>query len=184
MNWIDIVILAILVISLFTGLSNGFVKELASLAALVLGIWGAIKFSAFTSAKLYEWFDMSGEFLGLISFIVTFLAIVVIINLIGVMVDKLVDAVSLGFLNKLLGAVFGVFKSVLILSVIFVILETIDKKKPFMPTEKREESVFYYPIADIAPSIFPIIGEGNFENSFDRLREPEPEPEEDSGVKV
>jgi hypothetical protein len=28
----------------------------------------------------------------------------------------------------------------------------------------------YNPIADIAPAIFPIIGEGNFDKSFDRLK--------------
>ena len=35
-----------------TGFINGFVRELASLAALILGIWGAIKFSTFTAAQL------------------------------------------------------------------------------------------------------------------------------------
>jgi membrane protein required for colicin V production len=160
MNWIDIVILIVLGVSLIGGLSNGFIKELSSFAALILGIWGAIRFSSFTAVKLYEWFDMTGEFVGLVSFIVTFLAIVVVINFIGVAIDKVVDAVSLGFLNKILGAVFSVFKSILILSVVIFILETIDGRRHFMPEGKIAESRLYEPIRDIAPMLFPIIRDG------------------------
>ena len=53
MNWIDFVIIILLVFGLARGYINGFVKELASLLALILGIWGAIKFSTWTAARLY-----------------------------------------------------------------------------------------------------------------------------------
>ena len=33
-----------------------------------------------------------------------------------------------------------------------------------------EQSIFYNPISDIAPAIFPIIGEGGFDRSFDRFK--------------
>jgi membrane protein required for colicin V production len=181
MNWIDLIIVVLLILALIKGFTDGLVKEVASLAALILGIWGAIKFSSFTAAKLYEWFDMSGQYVGIIAFMVTFIIIVVVIHFVGTLADKLIETVSLGFLNRLLGIVFGLFKSVLILSVIFVILNAIDAKRPFLPRERIEESMFYNPIADIAPAIFPIIGEGNFGQSFDRFKkkpEPEPTPEE------
>ncbi|HHU34711.1 MAG TPA: CvpA family protein [Bacteroidetes bacterium] len=171
MNWIDIVILILLGISLIGGLSNGFIKELSSFAALILGIWGAIKFSSFTAVKLYEWFDMAGEFVGLVSFIVTFLVIVVVINFVGVAVDKVVNAISLGFLNKILGAVFSVFKSVLILSVIFFILETIDSYKSFMPEKKIAQSRLYEPIRNVAPMLFPIIKNDPVKDTFDTGKE-------------
>ena len=170
MNWIDAAIVIILIISLVTGFINGLVKEVASLAALILGIWGAIKFSGFTAGKLYEWFDMSGQYVGIIAFIVTFGIIVVVIHFIGILANKLIDAVSLGFMNRLLGIVFGVFKSVLILSVFFVILNAIDARKPFLPKETIEKSIFFNPISDIAPALFPIIGEGGFNRSFDRFK--------------
>ncbi len=177
MNWIDLIIVVLLILALVTGFINGFVKEVASLAGLILGIWGAIKFSSFTAAKLYDWFDMTGQYVGIIAFIITFGIIVVIIHFIGILADKLVDAVSLGFLNRILGIVFGLFKTVLILSVVFVILNAIDARRPFLPKDTIENSTFYNPISDIAPAIFPIIGEGNFNQSFDRFKkEPEPVP--------
>lgn len=170
MNWIDLAIVVILILSMVMGFINGLVKEIASLAALILGIWGAIKFSSFTAAKIYDYFDLTGQYVGVIAFIITFILIVIIIHFIGIVADKIVNAVSLGLVNRILGIAFGLVKTVLILSVFFVVLNVIDSKKPFLPKDKIEGSVFFNPIADIAPLIFPIIGEGAFSHSFDRFK--------------
>ncbi|MBG0860294.1 MAG: CvpA family protein [Bacteroidales bacterium] len=170
MNWIDLIIVVILIIAIIRGFTDGFVREVASLAALILGIWGAIKFSSLTAEKLYEWFDMTGQYVGIIAFLVTFGIIVLIIHFIGIIADRIIDTIALGFLNRILGMVFGLFKSMLILSIFFVILNAIDARKPFLPKETIEESKFYNPIADIAPALFPIIGEGGFNRSFERIK--------------
>lgn len=170
MNWIDLVIVIILVGSMITGFINGLIREAASLAALILGIWGAIKFTGFTAEKLYDFFDMTGHYVGIIAFLVTFGIIVVVIHFIGLLADKLADVANLGFVNRLLGIVFGLFKSVLIMSVFFVILNAIDARRPFLPKRTIEGSALYNPISDIAPVIFPIIGEGGFKRSFDRFK--------------
>jgi membrane protein required for colicin V production len=170
MNWIDLIIVVLLILSVIRGFTDGFVKEVASLLALVLGIWGAIKFSTFTAAKLYDWFDMSGQYVGIVSFLVTFIIIVVIIHFVGTLADKMVDAISIGFLNRILGMVFGLIKSVLILSVFFTILNVLDVRHPFLPKTKIEESKFYMPISDIVPAIFPVIGQGNFGHGFDTFK--------------
>ena len=170
MNYIDFIIIILIIFGVVRGFTDGLVKELASLAALILGIWGAIKFSSFTAGKLYDYFDMTGRYVGIIAFVITFILIVIAIHFVGLIADKFIDAISLGFLNRLLGMVFGGFKTALILSVIFVVLNAIDAKHPFLPKDKIAQSKFYNPIADIAPAIFPIIGEGSFDKSFDRFK--------------
>ena len=175
MNWIDAIIVVILILSLVMGFINGLVKEVASLAALILGIWGAIRFSAFTAGKLYDYFDMTGRYVGIIAFIITFALIVVVIHFIGILADKIVNYASLGFVNRILGIIFGLLKSILIMSVCFSILNAIDSKKPFLPKKAIEESRLYNPISDIAPAIFPVIGEGGFKHSFDRFKK-KPDP--------
>ncbi|MCX6334773.1 MAG: CvpA family protein [Bacteroidia bacterium] len=179
MNWIDFIIVIAIILSIISGFTNGLVKEVASLVGLILGIWGAIKFSDFTADKLYEWFDMSGKYVGIIAFIITFCAIVVIIHFIGIMADKVVDAISIGFLNRLLGMAFGAVKNILIMSVIFTVLNAIEARRPFLP-KAIEGSKFYKPISDIVPAIFPVIGEGNLKQSFDRFKKqtiPEHQPD-------
>ena len=170
MNYIDFIIIILLVFGLARGFINGFIKELASLLALILGIWGAIKFSAFTAERLYDYFDMTGQYVGIIAFLITFVIIVIVIHFIGLLVDKFVEKISLGVLNSLLGLVFGLFKTALILSVILTVLNAIDSKHHFLPKKQIEDSRLYSPIADIAPAIFPLIGEGSFDRSFDRLK--------------
>ena len=119
---------------------------------------------------------MTGRYVGIIAFLVTFGLIVVLIHFIGILADKVVNAASLGFINRILGIVFGLLKSMLIMSVVFVVLNAIDVRKPFLPKNTIEESKFYNPISDIAPVIFPIIGEGGFYRSFDRFKKKPQEP--------
>jgi membrane protein required for colicin V production len=177
MNYIDLIIIVVLIIGLARGFIDGFIKEFASLLALVLGIWGAIRFSSLMAEKLYDFFDMTGKYVGIIAFLITFIVIVIIVHFIGLLVDKFVESISLGFINRILGLVFGLIKNALILSVIFVILNAIEAKHHFLPKEAIANSRFYHPIADIAPAIFPIIGEGSFDKSFDRFKKkPEPTP--------
>lgn len=168
MNWIDFVIIALLVFGLIQGFINGLIREIAELAALILGVWGAIHFSWWTAAKMAEWFDMQASWTGVVAFAITFIVIVIAINLLGKLIDTILRAVALGFPVKLLGALFGVIKFALILSVIFVFLNSIDKKKHFLPAETIANSRFYNPIAHIVPSMFPAIEGGDLIDSFNR----------------
>jgi membrane protein required for colicin V production len=177
MNYIDAIILIIVGLSMVNGFINGLIREVATLAALILGIWGAIRFSSFTAAKLYDYFDMTGRYVGIISFIITFAIIAIAIHFLGMLVDKLTKAIALGFVNRLLGIAFGLLKAVLILSIIFVVLNAIDARRRFLPREAIQKSMLYNPISDIAAALFPIIGEGGFYHGFERFKK---KPEERS----
>jgi membrane protein required for colicin V production len=171
MNYIDIIILVIVAWSMFRGFKNGLFIEIASIAALVLGIWGSLRFSWFTQDKLVEYFDMQGQYLGLIAFIITFIIIVILIHFLAKALDKLLKAVALGFAVRILGLVFAALKTVLILSILLIVLNTIDQKTEFLPRDKIEESKLYMPIADFAPMLFPIIEGGDLRQSFDNLKD-------------
>ncbi len=175
MNWIDFVIIALLVFGLIQGFIDGLIIEIAELAALVLGIWGAIHFSWWTADKLAGWFDMQSSWTGVISFAMTFIAIVIVVYLVGKLLDSILKAVSLGFAIKTLGAAFGVLKTALILSVVFVFLNTIDEKKHFLPSNTINGSFLYNPIADLVPAIFPVIEGGDLIDSFNRHKKQVPD---------
>jgi len=170
MNYIDFIIIGLLVFALVRGFIKGLIIEVASILALILGIWGAIRFSGFVGQRLTDYFDLSTQYLGVIAFAITFIIIVLLVHLIANILDKLLEAVALGLPIKILGAVFGVLKTTLILSVIFVILNTVNERKNFLPAEQLEKSVLYYPISDIAPALFPLIEGGDLLRSFERFR--------------
>ncbi len=174
MNWIDFVIVALLFYGLVQGFIDGLIIEVAELAALVLGIWGAIHFSWWTAEKLAAWFDMTSQWTGIISFAVTFTAIMIVVYLIGKLLDSILKAMALGFVIKSLGAIFGVLKIALVLSVLFVFLNTVDEKKHFLPSATINNSFLYNPIADLVPSIFPIVEGGDLIDSFNRHKKESP----------
>lgn len=156
MNWLDIVIILILAGGLASGYKNGFVGELASLAGLVLGIWGAIKFSWWT-ADLLEGFGLKFSLMPIISFIVTFLIITIVMQIIAGIVSKLLEAISLNWINKIAGIVAGVFKAAIFVSVILLVLDAVSDRHPIIPAATRTNSLLYEPVSEIVPTLLPFL---------------------------
>ena len=157
MNVFDIVIAALLIFGFVRGVMKGLFVEVASLAALIGGVYGAIHFSYFIGDFLKEAVSWDQEYVSLAAFAGTFITIIVTIALLGKMLTKLADFAALGIINKILGGVFGAIKIGLILSVIFIFFGKMNDTIPFVKKETLEESILYAPVKKIAPTIFPSI---------------------------
>lgn len=157
MNYLDILLLLPLLYGAYKGFSRGFVIEVATLLGLILGVYVAIKFSDYTENILRDFLDISSKYLSYIALSVTFLLVVVAIYLLGKMLTKLVDIVSLGLVNKLLGTVLGIAKSFVILCIILLIADSLDDKFQFMNKEVKENSLFYNPFLNFAQQMYNMI---------------------------
>ena len=157
MNIFDIVIAALLIFGFVRGVMKGLFVEVASLAALIGGVYGAIHFSYFIGDFLKEAVSWDQEYVSLAAFAGTFITIIVTIALLGKMLTKLADFAALGVINKILGGVFGAIKIGLILSVIFIFFGKMNDTIPFVKKETLDESILYAPVRKIAPTIFPSI---------------------------
>ena len=157
MNYIDIFLGLLLIFSAIGGFKNGLITELASLAALILGIWGAIHFSDITTELLIKYFDLKSDNLNIISFGVTFIVIVILVHIVGNVVNNMFDSGVLGITNKLGGMVFGLVRSILFLSIVLMVFDKIDEDVEILPKDAKTKSRMYEPIRNIAPSIFPFI---------------------------
>lgn len=155
MSFIDIVLAALLLFGFIRGLFKGLFVEIASLVALVLGVYGAIHFSYFAADLLESKVDWNEKTINIVAFAITFVIIVLAISLAGKALTKLADFATLGLLNKLLGGVFGALKIGLILSVLLIVFNKLNNTLPFMEKEDLEESVLYKPVKSLAPMIFP-----------------------------
>lgn len=157
MNYIDLVLAILLLIAAIQGFRKGFIIELASLVALILGIWGGIKFSDYTAAMITKHLGYHSEYLGLIAFVVTFIVIVLLIHLMAKMLDTIVKAVFLGFLNRLAGIVFGLLKMAVILSIVLLLFDEVDENVHILPARQKAESKVYGPMKQVVPTLFPFI---------------------------
>jgi membrane protein required for colicin V production len=157
MNYVDLILVILLVLSAINGFSKGFVEELAGLVALILGIWVAIHFSDIVGKFLIKTFNITFEHFTVVAFIITFLIVVIIVHIIGAFFNKLVKIVRLGFLNRLAGLAFGAIKGALILSVFLVVFDKIDNDVHIISKEKKAQSRLYTPIRNFAPGVFPFL---------------------------
>jgi len=157
MNYIDLVLGIILIIAAIQGFRKGFIVELASLAALVLGIWGAIKFSDWTAGFITRTTSFHSDHLSTIAFVITFIIIVILIHILGKVLDNAVKAVALGFLNRLAGIIFGVLKTAVILSIFLLLFDGIDENVHILPSQQKTDSKIYSPMKQLVPTLFPFI---------------------------
>lgn len=153
-NIFDIIIIVLLVFGAFKGFSNGLIASAASLIALFLGIWGAIKFSTMVAGYLSQYIEISEKYLGIVAFAITFLGIIIAVHFIAKAVEGLAEAVSLGIANKVFGAAFGAIKIAFILSVIITVINSATNNSKVFNQEMREKSLFYKPVASMAPFVF------------------------------
>ena len=92
MNYLDIVIAVILFLFGFKGLRKGLIVEVVTLLAFGLGIYGAMHFSDFTADHLQEVMNIDPKYLNTVAFILTFVLLVIAVNIIGQMVKKMIES--------------------------------------------------------------------------------------------
>jgi len=154
MAFLDIILGILLLIGLWKGLKNGLFVELASLVALIAGIYGAIHFSYIAGDYLSEKTDWNQQYLNLAAFAITFIIIVIAVHMAGKLLTKIASFAMLGLVNKLAGAVFGVLKVAVIVGALLVFFDRVNKSMGFISEESKNESVLYAPVKKIGAFVF------------------------------
>jgi len=151
MNYLDIAIVVPILFGLIKGFSNGLVKEITGLIALILGVYVAVNFSLFLEPYLLESLANYEQFNSIIAFSILFVATILIIKLIGILVNKLTKALALGFVSRIFGSIFGGLKIALILS----FLLTIESRLELIPKETKENAQSYLQTKNLLELIVP-----------------------------
>ncbi|NQX77489.1 CvpA family protein [Gilvibacter sp.] len=155
MNSLDLALVVIIGLAAWGGWKKGLFVEVASLIGVVAGVFGAIYFSGYAGNWLENSFDWEQKYINLSAFAITFLIIVVAIQMAGKVLTKVADFAALGILNKLLGAVFGGLKMVFILSVALMWFNNWGMSGFILTEDRKEDSILYANIEPIAPAILP-----------------------------
>ena len=154
---IDLLIAVLLGYALFKGLQKGLIVSVISLIALIVGIYFSLRFSFFISEILQQNTQWSPNVITVSAFFITFLTVLILLFLLGKILTKLVNAVALGFINKLAGAVFEGLKMILIISVFLNLFQKVNYNNLLVSEEKLNESVFYHPLEEVSRIIFPLM---------------------------
>ena len=166
MSVIDIIVIALVGFGAVRGFFKGLFVELASLVALVAGVYGAIHFSFYTADILKNKLGIESDHLPLIAFTLTFIIVLFSIILAGKALTKIASFAALGLLNKLLGALFGAIKFCAIACVLLVIFQFINSIIPMIDQEEINKSKIYQPAQEILPKVYP-----NFKEDLNKKKE-------------
>jgi membrane protein required for colicin V production len=118
---VDWILLAVLGLSLLLGLWRGIVQEVLSLAGWVAAFYVSQMYAPMAAA----WLPMEGSSQMLryaAGFVVVFIAVLVATVLASWVIKKLISAVGLGPLDRLLGSLFGLMRGVVILLAVTVLV--------------------------------------------------------------
>lgn len=164
LNYLDLIIGLPIVLFAIGGYRKGFIKELTSLMALLLGIYFALYFSDVVAEWLIQYFDIGHRYVFIVAFILTFIAVVLLVSLIGKLLDKIASLAALGIVNKLLGLAFGVLKAGVIMSILILLFNMIDSNGNILKSELKDTSLLYRPVESIAPLILMNIDSIDFDD--------------------
>jgi membrane protein required for colicin V production len=113
MNWLDVALVILLVGSVASAFSKGFVRESIGLAAAFIGLLCGAWFYRMPSEILRPYLA-SREAANLCGFLLIFVGIILLGWLVSRLVGMVVKVVGLSWLDRLLGAAFGAARGVIV----------------------------------------------------------------------
>jgi membrane protein required for colicin V production len=128
MTAFDFVVIAIVALSALLAFWQGVIRMLFSLAAWVVGVLAAIRYSDVVGAWLPD-LGESGLVRYLLAFAIILIGVLLAGALIGIIVSKVVQAAGLGPVDRVLGTIAGIARGVLlaVLLVLFAGLTTLPR---------------------------------------------------------
>lgn len=159
MNLLDIILLILLIPGAIRGISKGFLEQAATLAGLVLAAYLAYHFSEPVCAWLAQYITVSDTVLRVIGFAVMLAGVLIFVMFFAKLLTRVADSASLGWFNRLLGFIFSLAVSAVILSILAILFDTVNVKFELVKSPVLTESVLYGYLKDLGYFIFPYLKE-------------------------
>lgn len=155
MTTLDIILLVLIGIGAVLGFMKGFLRQLAGLLGLVAGLLVAKALYVHVADEVFSQVtDNMGLARGL-AFVAIWLLVPLLFLLVASLLTKLMEAVSLGWINRLLGAVLGGLVHALVLSLLVCVLEFVDADNILLSRDAKRQSVLYGKLEPLAGLFFP-----------------------------
>ncbi len=152
---VDIILLIILIFGAWSGYRKGLMLEIVAIAAFVLAVIGGFKLLDITMNIVSSFYGGFGTFLPVVAFFLIFVLVILVVNLAGKVLKKVIDWTPLGFLDNVAGAAVGIFKWALAISILLWVGSTAGFELPKSSVEKTK---IYPVVVEVAPKVGVWIG--------------------------
>lgn len=165
---LDIILVIVIIVAMIRGYQKGLIVGVFSFIALVIGLAAAIKLSTVVAGYIGRSVKISQQWLPLIAFALIFLVVVLLVRAAAAFIEKSVQFVMLGWLNRLGGIIFYVAIYVTIFSVVLFYAEQMKIIQPATTIK----SITYSYIQPVGPEAINSFGAvvPVFKNMFSDLK--------------
>ena len=157
MNIIDIIFLAIAIPILIQGVSKGFISQVILLITLFAGTYFAYLVTRLLGNDIAAALNVSPQTGDIIVFAVAFIAIWILLAVLGMTLKKVFKFLMLEWLDKLLGGVFSIATTVLSCGLLVIMFDSLNDTLLLVDQEYLDRSLFYHRLEDITRMAFPYI---------------------------
>ncbi len=157
MNILDIILLICFIPPLVQGVRKGFIAQAISIVSIIMGIWASAHFANTVTAWISQYITASEQVLKVVSFALILIAVFLILAALGKVLEGMFKLVMLGWLNKLLGVVFALLKTGLIVGLLIIAFNSLNDTFGFVKESVLNESVLYPPLKKLAYEVFPYL---------------------------
>lgn len=145
---LDWFILLVLAGGLIRGFMVGAIRQVASIAGLVVAFFLSVQLMHPVGAIIVQSVGLSEAIGPIAGFIVIFVGVQLLFLALSRLLERVLDTLSLSLVNRAAGGALGGFKAALLLSVLFLVLAGIEMPAP----ETRKQSTLYGPVARALPT--------------------------------
>jgi len=151
---LDLLLAVVIILAVIKGFQRGLIIGVFSLVAVIIGLAAAMKLSIVVAGYVGEAVNVSDEWLPVISFALVFIAVVLLIRLGANAIERTVEIVMLGWVNRLGGVLLYAAIYIVVFSVLLFYAEQVDLIRP----ETIEKSLTYSFIQPWGPKVIDSIG--------------------------
>ena len=157
MNWFDICIFIVIIYCIIKGYKTGLVKQLSTLAGLIVGAVLSGKLSALILPYVQHIKQIPHYMSAPLSYAITFLLIISAFYLLGTMMEEILKTVKMGTLNKLAGVALCLTKWLFAISIILNLIIQADEHHQLIAPKIQNGSTTYTYIHPFAPKLVPFL---------------------------
>jgi len=151
---LDLLLAVVIILAVIKGFQRGLIIGVFSFVAVIIGLAAAIKLSIVVAGYVGEAVHVSDEWLPVISFALVFIAVVLLIRLGANAIERTVEIVMLGCVNRLGGILLYAAIYIVVFSVLLFYAEQVDLIRP----ETIEKSLTYSFVQPWGPKVIDSIG--------------------------
>lgn len=120
MTWLDAVVVGIVALSAFYGVIRGLLREVLSLLAWILSLWAGYRYAPVLARRIDAYIVHDEARIG-IAFVAIFIVVLVVGMVLGGAVVRLARASGIDGPDRTLGALFGIARGILLVTVLVVV---------------------------------------------------------------